>query len=364
MGLVVEGVMEKQPAVRWLSGQRRRVSIVGGGLLLLAAVFLWFGIRMFAPGGDGMPGSSRRREGGHRAHRRRATHRRAAVGPALPVSQDAVRRLGLPRSEVEKIQRRWEYFRRGEIVWDWRVGRKITMTFDDGPSPRTTPLLLENLDRQGVQATFFVVGRRIGGHGPIAVKSREILREEARRGYLVGLHSYSHPMMIELSHDKQKREIVATERAVVRTTGLRPYLYRPPFGGRTRYSEGVLRKRGYSVVMWNMSTGDPFVHHPSKVLATAMKKVKKHQGGILLMHDTYGWSAAAAPLIVRAILLESCTVLARGEQPYVMVGLEHFWMPAGADSIPETSRMQDETARWIALTRRVCGVSQDKRRGP
>ncbi len=295
---------------------------------------------------------------------RRDDSKRARDDSLMHWSRDAVLRLGVPPARVAAIQRRWESFKNGEIVSDWRVGRKITFTFDDGPSPRTTPLLLENLDRVGIRATFFVVGRRIGGRGPLAAKSREVLREEVRRGHLVGLHSYSHPMMIELPHDKQKWEIVATQQAVMRTVGLRPYLYRPPFGGRTRYSEGLLRSRGYSVVMWNMSTGDPFVHHPAKVLATAMKKVKKHQGGIFLMHDTYGWSAAAAPLILRAVLIESCTLLARGEQPYLVVGLEHFWMERGSSRIRQTPEMQAESHRWLAMTRKLCGLEQDKRRTP
>ncbi len=256
--------------------------------------------------------------------------------------------------EVTDTQPRWDRFRGGRIVLDAQVGRKVTFTFDDGPSHRTTPLLLENLANWDVRATFFVVGRRVGGNSPIAERNREVLREEVRQGHIIGSHSYSHPMFYGLEPKSQLREIVAAEAAIRRVTGLTVRVYRPPYGALTRFAARQLQKRGYAVADWNLATGDPFGRSVAKVLATAMKKLRKHQGGIFLMHDTYGWSAAAVPLIVRAILLESCVLLERGERPYLVVSLEHFLVPQGAERPVLDERLRREARDWAEKTENLC----------
>jgi len=270
--------------------------------------------------------------------------------------QGAVRLLGIDRRRAAHIAARWKRFEGTRIVWDHRVGRLITFTFDDGPSHRVTPYLLDQLDRFGIKATFFVVGRRFGGRSSIARKNRRVLREEVRRGHFVGNHSYTHPMMAQLSTDRQKWEIMSNEAAIVRTCGLRPYLYRPPFGGRTGYSNRLLEHRGYASVMWNLSSGDPFGRHVAKVHRTVLKKIHKYRAGVILMHDTNGWSAAAVPLIVRSILIEGCTLMRRGEQPYLVVGLDRFAVDAHGRLVVLDAEDKAEAAAWFERTRRLCKV--------
>ncbi|MCD6499048.1 MAG: polysaccharide deacetylase family protein [Deltaproteobacteria bacterium] len=338
---------------------RLPVSVLGIGLFALT---LFFAVEW------GERPARGRDAGGTRQRSRRSTDAGMATGRSAPASetlkgrpgsagrrlQDAALLLGLDRPRVKRIATRWRRFDGTRIVWDQRVGRLVTFTFDDGPSHRVTPYLLDQLDRFGIKATFFVVGRRFGGRSSIAQKNQEVLREEVRRGHFVGSHSYTHPMMAQLSTDRQKWEIMSNEEAIVRTCGLRPYLYRPPFGGRTAYSNRLLERRAYAIAMWNLSSGDPFGRHVAKVHRTVLKKIHKHRGGIVLMHDTNGWSAAAVPLIVRSILLESCTLMRRGEQPYLIVGLDRFAADAHGRLVPLDAEDKTEAAAWFDRTRRLC----------
>lgn len=66
-----------------------------------------------------------------------------------------------------------------------RAGRRVALTFDDGPDPQRTPAVLDLLARQGVRATFFVVGARAEAHP-------ELVRRMVAEGHVVGNHSYTH----------------------------------------------------------------------------------------------------------------------------------------------------------------------------
>jgi peptidoglycan/xylan/chitin deacetylase (PgdA/CDA1 family) len=274
---------------------------------------------------------------------------------SLPPPEKAVRLLGVTKARARKLQARWRRFEDGSITWDHRVGRLITFTFDDGPSQVVTPLVLAKLNRYGIKGAFFVNGRRFGGHSAVASKNRQVVAQAAKQGHLIGNHTYTHPMMSAESADKQKWEVLATHRAIIGATGLRPFIYRPPFGGQTHYSRRLLERAGYSTVMWNLSSNDPFGRHVKKAHATVMNKIRRRGGGIVLMHDTNGWAACAVPLIVRSILIESCKLIHRGEEPYLIVGLEHFWVPEGGGVPRPSAEARAQAARWRAKVFRLCG---------
>lgn len=69
----------------------------------------------------------------------------------------------------------------------------VALTFDDGPSPRCTPRLLDGLAEYGARATFFVVGCQ-------TVKDPDIVRRIAAEGHQVGNHSYDHPQLDSLTY--------------------------------------------------------------------------------------------------------------------------------------------------------------------
>src|SRR3712207_2867320 len=99
----------------------------------------------------------------------------------------------------------------------------VALTFDDGPSPRWTPQVLDILRARGVKATFFVIGANVAAHPQIA---RRIVAE----GHLIANHSYSHPNFDTLSSAAQASEIDRTTQAIRNATGVRPCFFRGPGG--------------------------------------------------------------------------------------------------------------------------------------
>jgi len=99
----------------------------------------------------------------------------------------------------------------------------VALTFDDGPDPRVTPLVLDLLDRHGVKAAFFVIGEKARAHPGLV---REILA----RGHDVGNHSNTHPPFLMLQGRRAIAREVGSAQAALRPCGIRPLAFRPPVG--------------------------------------------------------------------------------------------------------------------------------------
>ncbi len=228
-----------------------------------------------------------------------------------------------------------------------RDGRTVALTFDDGPDLVTTPILLDYLDDLGLKVTFFVVGRRIAH----SWRAREVLAEEYRRGHAIGNHSFSHPVMSRIPPDSQVKELVTTQELVRRVLGVKTRIYRPPYGVLTRYIRHWLAKKGYTIVMWNLDSNDPFDHSAAKVYEYVMKYLSIKEGGILLFHDTHIWSVSAVPAIVKEMMRRNCALIARGEQPVYFTGLDRFGVRPGAKNVmptdEELARAEAQYARMV-----------------
>jgi peptidoglycan/xylan/chitin deacetylase (PgdA/CDA1 family) len=97
----------------------------------------------------------------------------------------------------------------------------IALTFDDGPSPWTVEIL-DLLAEHGARATFFTLGAAITGQ-------ESILRRALAEGHLLGLHSWSHPRLAELSPGEIRDEMLRTQAAIERATGATSGFWRPPY---------------------------------------------------------------------------------------------------------------------------------------
>jgi len=276
---------------------------------------------------------------------------------------------GAPKSKVAPVKgdaggqvpKRPASFKDGRKIWGHGVGRKITFTFDDGPHYQTTPRLLDHLDAYGLKATFFINSRRANPFGLGSAKSYSVLTETHRRGHLLANHTHSHPNLRTLSGPKQKREIDLTDRLIQKVTGKPNYLFRPPYGAMSPYAKRLLKKRGSTVVMWNLGSEDDKYFNVSRVLNAVMAKIERHGGGIILMHDTHYWTIEAVPPIIQAVRVESCVNLLRGEEPYEMVGLDYFWRKRGAKTAP---RSQGAQRRWLARRAALVKLCNSQPRAP
>jgi peptidoglycan/xylan/chitin deacetylase (PgdA/CDA1 family) len=181
-------------------------------------------------------------------------------------------------------------------------GHVVALTFDDGPNGRSTPELLDVLERAHVRATFFVVGRAVLRH-------REIVRRMLRDGDEIGNHTQTHAHLNFLLTQKAiGREIDLAQAAIAGVTGRPPRYLRPPFGARDYAAVDAARRRGLQVVMWSAMLGDNAPTAGADQLARLLMR-QVRDGAIIVLHDgdqgragsggrSYEW-AAARPLIVQ-----------------------------------------------------------------
>ncbi|MDP3218020.1 MAG: polysaccharide deacetylase family protein [Deltaproteobacteria bacterium] len=224
-------------------------------------------------------------------------------------------------------------FRGGRLIGGGGCERRcIAFTFDDGPNWETTPALLDTLDRRGIRATFFVTGHRLDGDGEVARRNREVLATEWRHGHLVGNHTYHHDLLDTMTEATLRFEIDRTEALIQGVLGERVWLFRAPYGALHHpRAVGAVFSRGYTPVFWAMDSSDWRVNTAEGVLANVRAELDRApRGGVLLMHDTLPWSVAAFPLILDEIAARNAAFVARGEEPYEVVGLERFYEPLRA----------------------------------
>ncbi len=182
--------------------------------------------------------------------------------------------------------------------------REVYLTFDDGPSTVVTGKILDTLKREGVNATFFIVGDRIGGR-------EEVLKRLAAEGHSIGVHSQTHCYgAIYSSPEALIEDVKACAALIEKTTGVRPRLYRFPGGGRHPREEALLGEMGYRIIWWNAVNGDSEIAHAdAKTLAeTAVRTAEGKKRVVLLMHDRADCraTAEALPAIISAFREQGC----------------------------------------------------------
>ena len=110
------------------------------------------------------------------------------------------------------------------VISRGRAGtRAIALTFDDGPSPASTPVLLRLLARHKLQATFFVVGEKAGQYPAL-------IGEILAQGHSIGNHSWSHDTILALRSLKTIEKDIRATQETLQAYGVRPLVFRPPVG--------------------------------------------------------------------------------------------------------------------------------------
>ncbi len=160
----------------------------------------------------------------------------------------------------------------------------IAMTFDDGPHPEYTNQILDALKERDVQATFFVVGRHVDRYP-------EVVERMLQEGHEVGSHTYHHRNMLNAGEAVTLQELGMTEEALQRAAGHQPRLFRPPRGLYNSTVLDVSHGRGYTMILWSVSSRDWLGIPPSRIVSSLSASV---QGGdIVLFHDSGDFLTAA-----------------------------------------------------------------------
>ena len=156
----------------------------------------------------------------------------------------------------------------------WKIpsaGRKMYLTFDDGPIPDVTPWVLEQLRSYDAKATFFCVGENIKIH-------QDVFQEVITDGHSIGSHTYNH--LSGWSTDNIPYFLNVKRAAKL----ARSNLFRPPYG-RIKPSQMAFLTRHYKIIMWDVLSGD-FDPKISKDQCLDNVLTMAGQGSIIVFHDS------------------------------------------------------------------------------
>jgi peptidoglycan/xylan/chitin deacetylase (PgdA/CDA1 family) len=175
-----------------------------------------------------------------------------------------------------------------------RGANEVALTFDDGPSAYTLAVL-RVLAKHHQHATFFVTGYA-------ATQYPWLLRQIRAGGNAFGDHTVTHHQLLRETPAKRKWELVSTAERVEAATGVRPSMFRPPYGSTTRAINTMARRLGMLPITWSVDSKDWTRPGVKQIVAAALKGA--HPGGIILLHDGGGdrsETVAALPLILKAL---------------------------------------------------------------
>ncbi|MCR4616929.1 MAG: polysaccharide deacetylase [Lachnospiraceae bacterium] len=200
-----------------------------------------------------------------------------------------------------------------EVVWTFSAdgdstgaAHKVYLTFDDGPSAYTDDIL-DILDKYGVKATFFVVGKD-------SESDIELYKRIVNEGHTLGMHSYSHVYSkIYQSEDSFTEDLDNITTLLTDATGETPLFYRFPGGSSNSVSKldmhrfiNILNDRGITYFDWNVSSGDASGELLSaySILINSTRGIESRDVSVVLMHDSLDkpTTVEALPDIIEKIL--------------------------------------------------------------
>ena len=155
-------------------------------------------------------------------------------------------------------------------------GKRIALTFDDGPHRTKTAEILSLLEKYNVKGTFFIVGSNAG-------KYPDIIRAEIEGGHEVGNHTFYHSCLSKCSDDEIRDEIAQTEDSLMEIAGYQPRLFRPPEGAYSNRVIEIASNMDYSIILWTIDTRDWAKASTAQIVSNVNANVR--EGSIILFHD-------------------------------------------------------------------------------
>lgn len=191
----------------------------------------------------------------------------------------------------------------------------IALTFDDGPSSVSTPILLDGLAQRGIHATFFLVGS-------MAADNHALIRRIAAEGHQIGIHTYDHSSqkgLTGLSEPQFRSQVDTTRDLLTALTGQTNFVFRPPYGF---VDDSVRLWADAPIILWSVDPEDWRSQNAGQVSEHIISHAK--DGDIILLHDIFSSSVEGA---LKAI----DELLSRG---YRFVTVDELFAARGIDPQP------------------------------
>lgn len=168
------------------------------------------------------------------------------------------------------------------------------LTFDDGPSGYTVPIV-NNLKDHGIKATFFWLAKMVTAKGA----SRYITLAKSA-GMDLNNHSYTHANLVKLGGAALEREIITSTAVETQAYGTRPRFFRCPYGSgvSTFRVRDMIARQQMIHVFWNVDSLDWQDHNPSSIVRRTLTQMSREGRGIILFHDIHPQSVTASNVIM------------------------------------------------------------------
>lgn len=152
----------------------------------------------------------------------------------------------------------------------------VALTFDDGPSPSSTPVLLDLLARHNLPATFFVVGQQARRHP-------DLIAAILAQGHSIGNHSLRHDSLLMLRTSKTLQHDIHTTQEILKQWGVTPCLFRPPAGITNPRLQRVLAEEKLQAVNYSCRAMDGGNRRLDNLAAKILQRLRP--GDIIMLHD-------------------------------------------------------------------------------
>jgi peptidoglycan/xylan/chitin deacetylase (PgdA/CDA1 family) len=179
---------------------------------------------------------------------------------------------------------------------------ELIFTFDDGPNPKLTPLVLDALAKYHIKAVFFMVGEMAANKDAPPIIDR-ILRE----GHIIANHTMTHGDLCRIKEDaRAAAEIDDGQKAIEQVAGIHVTWFRAPYGVRCDRVDAMLTERGITHFHWDLDPQEWRHGNTKKTVEYVTKQLARMKGrNVLLMHDIKKATVEALPQILEWLAAEN-----------------------------------------------------------
>ena len=162
-----------------------------------------------------------------------------------------------------------------DFSWNTNNG-KVLLTFDDGPNPGTTEIILQKLSDEKIKAIFFCVGENVQ-------KYPELVQQIKHAGHNFGNHTFKHKILNKISEDEKDFQIASVNKFFNDKFNIKLRYFRPSHGRFQLSTSSLMRKHHLKNVMWSLLTYD--YKNDLSIVKFAVEKYLK-PNSIIVLHDS------------------------------------------------------------------------------
>lgn len=185
--------------------------------------------------------------------------------------------------------------------------KTVAMSFDAAWGNEDTEEIINIMKKYNVKTTFFVVGGWVD-------KYPESVKQLADAGHEIMNHSDTHPHMTKLSAEDMKKEVTACDEKIEKITGVKPTLFRAPYGDYNNDVVGTMRETGHFTIQWDVDSLDWKNLSPAEIKQRVLSKVKP--GSIILFHNAALHTPKALPEIIEKLQADGYKIVPVSELIY------------------------------------------------